>query len=428
MIFQLVEVYGIVLEVAGFYYILHILHALNEGKGTFFLYFVGQCAIIRMTNLLIGPSSGWAFAVALVLFILGGRIFFRTSFLQSATTVVLYIAFFAVVEIGTTFLMVAVLNLDVSLLFASNAYRAAGIVISKTLVFFIVFFAVPHMKKRSVTFDAYGVLAMVMMIASISAFYLAANVYSESNVENGSIMGILVITLIIAVINILMLVLFRRVMDLREQEAQREVVQKEYKKLTGYLAEYEDLVKEMRTMNHDFNNHMISINRLAAKANNEDVIAYTEKLLINPGRNWVEDIDNKLVAALVNYKMKLMEKARIVFLHEITLSNDHAIDDLDFTIVLGNLLDNAIEACQICRRDERWIDLLIKEGYGRVVIQMRNPNERNLVYREGIIATSKANSKSHGIGLRNVQRIVDRYEGLMEIDAENGVFEIQILL
>lgn len=428
MIFRLVELYGIVLEVAGFYYILHVLHALNEKKGTFFLYFIGQCAIIRMMNLLIGPSSAWIFALALAMFILGGRFFFHTSFSKAIGVVILYIAFFAVVEIATTFLMVALLNVDVNLLFVSNAYRAAGIVISKTLVFCIVFFAVPHIKKRSLGFDAYSVLAMLMMIASISAFYLAANVYSEARIESRSLMGILVVTLIIAMINILMLILLRRRVDLKEKEAQWKAVQKEYRNLTDYLTEYEDLVKEMRAMNHDFNNHIISINRLAADAGNQGIIAYTDQLLCGLDGDLVLDIDNKLTAALINYKTKFMEKEGIAFSHEIVLSNDHAIDDLDFTIVLGNLLDNAIEACQFCRRDERWIDLLIKEGYGRVMIQMRNPSERDLSYCEGIIATTKADSKSHGMGLKNVQCIVDKYEGLMKIDADKGVFDIQVLL
>jgi sensor histidine kinase regulating citrate/malate metabolism len=101
------------------------------------------------------------------------------------------------------------------------------------------------------------------------------------------------------------------------------------------------------------------------------------------------------------------------------------VTDEDLCVVLGNLLDNAIAENQHAPPGaERYIQLYIAPEEGALVIRLKNPLFRPLSVRGGLPATLKPDAVHHGIGLKNVRRICDRYNGELVWNDENRVFEI----
>ena len=94
---------------------------------------------------------------------------------------------------------------------------------------------------------------------------------------------------------------------------------------------------------------------------------------------------------------------------------------VDVTIVLGNLIDNAMEACIQMPESERWVSIQILYSQGILSIAIINPS-RPVQIVGGQITTTKPDSLLHGFGLRNVEDILDKYQAEYTFSFEDGRF------
>ena len=99
----------------------------------------------------------------------------------------------------------------------------------------------------------------------------------------------------------------------------------------------------------------------------------------------------------------------------------------DLTIILGNLLDNAIYAASRVETDP-YVDVKVKYDKGRLLLQVYNPFEGEIIEEEGKLLTTKEDKERHGIGLINIEKVLKKYDGTMDIDYEDNVFSVTILM
>lgn len=105
------------------------------------------------------------------------------------------------------------------------------------------------------------------------------------------------------------------------------------------------------------------------------------------------------------------------------------INTVDLYAILGNALDNAIEAVEKFKHQEkRQIDVLIYRQQSFLVINIINPMKENLVYKEELPISTKGDDKYHGFGLRSIQYLVKKYDGYLNISEEDGCFSLKILM
>ena len=104
---------------------------------------------------------------------------------------------------------------------------------------------------------------------------------------------------------------------------------------------------------------------------------------------------------------------------------DCGVSDNDWCIVLLNLLDNALEACEKVEESKRWITITIKCRENIILLEINNSFDGKLQKdRNGKLLTAKQNNFLHGIGLDSVVRIIDKYGGLIQINGEDKVFKV----
>ena len=99
----------------------------------------------------------------------------------------------------------------------------------------------------------------------------------------------------------------------------------------------------------------------------------------------------------------------------------------DLYVLLGNTIDNAIEAVQrLSDPARRAITLQVQGRAGLVLITCDNPFEGSLRMRGGLPMTSKADALRHGFGLRSMRLIAEKYDGVLSVSTDDGVFTVQI--
>lgn len=105
------------------------------------------------------------------------------------------------------------------------------------------------------------------------------------------------------------------------------------------------------------------------------------------------------------------------------------IHTIDLYALLGNAMDNAIEAVEKFQEiEKRQIDVIIYRQQNFLVMNVINPIPESLVYEEEFPVTTKGDKKTHGFGLRSMQHIVKKYDGFLNISEEDGCFSLKILM
>ena len=151
--------------------------------------------------------------------------------------------------------------------------------------------------------------------------------------------------------------------------------------------------------------------------------------IIGTYQNTIEIVHTGFPAidGLINSKLRLAYDAGVKINIRISLPSDFCFSSFDLTVILGNLLDNALQAVSIFEGD-KFIDIRIDCSKGMLIVKMSNPFNTAVKKENGSIVTSKADKENHGFGLRNVDEILEKYNGTSKIDINDSVFTITTAL
>ena len=204
-----------------------------------------------------------------------------------------------------------------------------------------------------------------------------------------------------------------------------------YKQQTIAYQNQFEVMKEsqsrIRALRHDMKNHMLALEGLAKSAKQDKVIEYLmsiQEFMENPSEHIYTG--NEALDSLLNYKLQRAKEELKKVETDIVLPEKMNLHSFDFNVIVGNLLDNAIAAS--VRTDERFLKLCIRMENGILFLYMANSC---MGIPEGVCEIRRLSEKSlagHGIGLTNVQRIVEKYHGDMEMHCKDNHMETEIML
>ncbi len=252
------------------------------------------------------------------------------------------------------------------------------------------------------------------------------NAITIHDVFNGY--SFLAIALLLSALDIVVFIFIRKMNLAAYSEKERELLDLELKSQQNELKQMEQKYREISVLKHDFKNSIDCIRSLIISGNYEEAISYADKLeerKINPIQPQILS-SNPIVNAVINSKFgEAGEKGIDTSLRLVVKIPEYI--EFDLSILLSNLLDNAIEACAENVGSSQII-LTISEvdGYYRIVI--RNTIENSVLQNNKSLKTHKADPTRHGWGLKSVKDIVDKYDGLIDIYENSNMFFVDILL
>ena len=196
-----------------------------------------------------------------------------------------------------------------------------------------------------------------------------------------------------------------------------------------YFEEVDQKNAEARMLRHDMNNHLAAVAMLLQEKKTEDAKEYLRHVMEGleatkpPVRTGIGVLDGVLMAKETAAKEKGI---RMTMEFEGGMQGC-MVPDHELCSLFGNLLDNCVEACERLPQEKRWAKLKVNRQMEMVCIFCENPYDE-IKKEGGKLVTQKADSKNHGLGIRQMERIVKKHGGTMEIETENNVFSVSILL
>ena len=174
---------------------------------------------------------------------------------------------------------------------------------------------------------------------------------------------------------------------------------------------------------HDLHNHIELIYQCLIQGEIEEAMRYCEDLR-TPVREISQTVwtGDKAIDYLINSKMAVAEQEQIKTKVNIEYPHNTNIRNVDLTTILGNLLDNALEAVETAPEHLRFINFTIRRINFMLIIKVENGYGKTPIQVKGTLCTSKAEGDFHGWGLKSVQTAANRYDGIMNVEYKDGIF------
>ena len=229
---------------------------------------------------------------------------------------------------------------------------------------------------------------------------------------------------IAALIFVLLEYLLQRIMK-REED---KTIIYQNKLMKQQMDEIENIYMTMRGWRHDYHNHLQSLKGYLSLNKVDQMKNYLNELETD-----LDSIDtlyhsgNLQLDSILNAKLSIAEKGQIRIHCDASIPPQLHVSDLDLCVILGNLLDNAIESCRkIKNPDERFIRVYIGILKKQLYISITNATSETVKQRTDHYFTTKRGD--HGHGLKRVDQVVKKYDGYLNRQNEPGVFATEIVL
>jgi two-component system sensor histidine kinase AgrC len=210
-------------------------------------------------------------------------------------------------------------------------------------------------------------------------------------------------------------------MDKRIAAYQRELIETHYR-------EVENMYRQMRGWRHDYRNHIQTMKALAAQSDLSGLRAYLDEL--DADLRTVEPVvktGNAMADAILNSKLSLAKARHIKTVVDAHIPVKLSMSEIDLCIILGNLLDNAMEASLPLPEEERLIRLYMDMKNTQLYISLTNFTAGGKLKKTAgrFLSTKGA---GHGFGLVRIDEIIARLDGYLSRNSEQGAFTTEILI
>ncbi len=184
-----------------------------------------------------------------------------------------------------------------------------------------------------------------------------------------------------------------------------------------------------KSLHHDLMNHLSIIYSLFENNDKKRLKEYLSELMEEKGiKKEYAHSGNVVIDSILNFKLQEADRKGIRVILELNVPEQLSVKSFDMTVILGNLLDNAISACSKLSEDKRKIKAVIRYDKGRLIIDIKNQYDNVILYEKGNIITTNDDKNNHGIGLSNVKQAVEKYQGLLAIEHSDDIFSVTALL
>lgn len=235
----------------------------------------------------------------------------------------------------------------------------------------------------------------------------------------------LCISALLVISNVIIFFLFENILRVKDREqemTQKAIILESEKQYYSELYEKQSASdKVMHDLKHKFYAFKEILENDCVKA--KEIVDGLYKELESVQKMKITGIVS--VDSLLNTKISQAKQSGIDIKFTSFLTDNITVNDIDLCVILGNLLDNSIEAClEDKRSDKKIINVQMLQEDGRMIIKISNTYENKAFDGK----TSKKDKIHHGFGLQNVKELIEKYEGYYLVDRKDNIYSTTIII
>jgi len=366
------------------------------------LYFIGLSILSFMDNM--------AFARLLFTFlaiILMSTIIYKTTLIQGLLYSFIFCIFILIAELITSITFL-ICNIDIEQMLQLGSGRILFIIITHIALFIGFLFLISIKPLMNLP---YSLKEFVNILPCITVTGLLCYILTTQYIfNNKEIPALYIIVLLGMLYTNVFFVFFIHSLHTKAIEKQEyELSKQHFLMQENYYEQLHNQQESVRSLWHDLNKYIS-----AAQLNSDDSLTELQKQLddINP----TIDTNNRIINIILTDYLHQAKEIDTELILDINVPDTLPMIATDLYIVLGNSFDNALDTLTFVDISIRKIDMKLKLQNNILYYELSNP------YIEGV--TVSKNKKIHGYGIKNIQKVADKYNGTVLINKENNIFTI----
>lgn len=365
-------------------------------------------------------------AIAILLALVVSFTAYKGNFLKKITFSILFNVIAMLMEILCGYIFMT-LNVNYTIL------QLTGSFISKMMLFLVVFFLNRVFIK--VGFHElptnYNLRLLFIPIGSI---FVINNMFRLSNAQNtiGNSILSLASSIIMLIINIVIFTVYIRLAEEMEFRRYNAVYEQQLELYDKHVKEREAAMIEFQNARHDMKQKLFVLLEMAKMKRNDEIIDYLNNLISKSTYKMlgIAQTGNIAIDSLLNHMYTLAtEEEKVNFSIELHIPDHFPFQSKDICVILGNALDNALEAVKRVKDQEKYIKFFMKYDKNNLSIIITNSFDGYVIEDgNGNLRTIKGDEVNHGIGLQSIKKIVDKYQGVVLTEYVDNEFTLKLLL
>ena len=352
--------------------------------------------------------------------------FFMLTYNYQSTTKIRLIAVvstYMILMIIEVLVMLILQSYGITVTSGNDAALIIGI-ISIKIISYIVMLFMSNFKMISNDIKVSNIHWLSIFIIPVGTLIIVLIMISMDYASN--VTESIISIVILLVINVFVFYFYDELMKSYESKIEKTLLQQQNNAYLKQLEIINQSKENIKAFRHDVKNHALTLKYYIDNYDRDGATGYLDNILdfINYSKEHAKS-GNFEIDSLINYKMDLAEKSNIKAEVYLAIPHKLNINPFDLSIVIGNLLDNAIEAT--LKAENKFINISIELDRNVLYISISNSYNGNLKLTNSKLETTKDND-NHGIGISSVQKSIEKYNGTMNIHYDGLVFYVDDLM
>ena len=262
--------------------------------------------------------------------------------------------------------------------------------------------------------------SFMLVLIPIGSIYIMNNIFmlgyklhsNRANIQSA------VTAVILLGVNVLVFYIYIKLADDLQLRRMTSVYEQQLDLCERHQQERELSILRLRDMRHNMKNNLVSILAYAENGDNEKIIRFVNEIMEEGGikTSTVTNSGNIVIDSLIGYWYVEAKKVGIDFSVNLNIPMEMPFRGADICLILGNLLENAVEAAQKAE-GKKYIRLHMKYDKNNLLLIVENNYKGVLIKtKDKRLKSTKTDAENHGVGLSSVYRIAAKYHGVVTID------------
>lgn len=300
-----------------------------------------------------------------------------------------------------------------------------GAILSKTILLIVINFVRLRLKNRKLFENRiYWLLFIVVFLPTALIDYLLFRLTLTITEPVVSIIAIIG-SLGLIVSSFIVLFLYEKFTIQSEIVNREQQYEQQLKSQSKHLDDILVMQNQIKSFRHDIKNHWVALSGYFSNGDYEGGKKYIEQISGTFSEGETIDTGNIALDAIISTKKALADEKGIRFDATVQIPEQIPVDAADICIIFGNSLDNAIEACEKIKTDDKYINLSVIYEENSILCKIVNSIEnKNRI----TLKTTKKDKNNHGFGFENIKQSLSKYNHLMKIDQTDDEFILSFVI
>ncbi len=406
----------------------------------FVIALVIQIVVNTIINKIFGYGNPIGFIIMAAAAILAVSIIFKAKVVPSFIIVFIGLVLLLLTDGISVAIIGAVLQENLYVFFSNPLFLLGGTLFSKSMFYVIAIMIISKiivkkelMQKIDLGRSSNNYIIAVILLFNSLLIYTIIFIMRFSDIQQSNQMKFVQIGVVFMVaFTIFISYILTKNVGLISKEIEWEYKEELLKEQQIYVENINDVMTALRAQNHDFNHHIGCLYGLV-ETNESDELKKYIKNLVDDAIEYDTTVysQNKVFNSIINISIQKAVREKIVVDTKIDLHSEINIDFIDYSIIFGNIMNNAIEACKQVDND-KYIVIKVYEKNENIIVKVNNTKNESISLEtndDGTYKTTKEiNKDNHGYGMKNIVKTVEKYHGSVRFIDQQTSFEVQIAI